>query len=85
MTSESTVAAATNGLQYVVDSLASLTIKSEEDPSKVLDWLKKLPDAIQAVDTLTKLASGQPIEKSTVRGGYELNPFELVNKQVSKQ
>lgn len=74
--------AATNGLKYVIANLQVLGANSEEDPGKVLDWLKKLPDSITAIEKLQDLVDGVvKEEESTVQGGYELNPFELPNRK----
>lgn len=69
---------ARKGIWYTNKAFENLSLSNmDTDPSKVQDWTKKLGDMHKSLDILEKAAKSQIDLGSKVRGGNDINPYEV--------
>jgi hypothetical protein len=73
--------AARIGIQYCIEEFEALRNDKTTPAKEVFKWLKDVGSVAKSFDILEKAVKAGSIDSSKVRGGAELNTFELPRKK----
>lgn len=73
------------GIWYITESFESLKTSKDTNPLEVIKWTKELGQIAKSLDTIEKAIKADELEKGRVRGGNEIQQYELPKTGLQQQ